>query len=104
MTTIRTLLIAIPVLAMTATASNAQSQSRDGAPYANSTPFPGASISANPHPRGSQAYCRTYARQTAANAYDAQVDRSEGFGSRFLTENSARRDGEDAYQRCLSRR
>lgn len=75
-------------------------------PYPNTdNPIRGARVSANPHPAGSDAYCRTYARQTAANAYEGRIDRSEdGFGVRRITEDFARRDGTRAYQRCRAGR
>ncbi|MDY8111011.1 hypothetical protein U0C82_17920 [Fulvimarina sp. 2208YS6-2-32] len=74
-------------------------------PYPSGTPIEGARISANPFPRGTPEFCAQYARQTAANEYEARIDRSEdGFGIRQLTEQQARRDGARAYQRCLDRR
>lgn len=73
-------------------------------PYPNGTPITGARISANPYERGSESFCRQYARQTAANEYEARIDRSEdSFGARAITEQYARRDGDRAYRRCLAR-
>ncbi len=74
-------------------------------PYPNLSPIAGARVSANPNPPGSEAFCRQYARQTAANQYEGQVDRREnGFGVRALTAQSAEADGERAYRRCLAGR
>ncbi|UIJ71478.1 hypothetical protein [Aurantimonas sp. HBX-1] len=75
-----------------------------GTPYPNLSPIAGAQVSANPNPRGSEAYCRQYARQTAANQYENLVDRGEDeFGARALKRQSALADGDRAYQRCLTR-
>ncbi|MER0239523.1 hypothetical protein [Fulvimarina sp. MAC8] len=74
-------------------------------PYPLENPIRGAAVSANPYRPGTPEYCRQYARQTAANAYEGRVDRGEdGFGVRALTEQDARRDGARAYERCLNRR
>ncbi|MCB8838680.1 hypothetical protein [Aurantimonas sp. VKM B-3413] len=90
-----------PILLLASAAGLAGCQAN--APFPNGSPF-GTTISANRHPRGSEAYCRQYANQTAGNAYENQVDRSEdGFGVRFLTEKSAQRRGAEAYRRCLGR-
>ena len=74
-------------------------------PYPNLSPIAGAQVSANPNPPGSEAFCRQYARQTAANQYENLVDRGEdGFGVRALNRQSASRNGERAYRRCLAGR
>ncbi|NDW05821.1 hypothetical protein [Jiella pacifica] len=74
------------------------------APYPNGSPFVGARVSANPYRQGTPEFCRQYARQTAANTYEGRIDRGEdGFGVRALTRQSAARDGERAYRRCLRR-
>ena len=75
------------------------------APYPNGSPFVGANVSANPYRQGTPEFCRRYARQTAANSYENRIDRGEdGFGVRALTRQSAARNGNRAYRRCLSRR
>ncbi|MBP0617645.1 hypothetical protein [Jiella mangrovi] len=74
-------------------------------PYPNNTPIVGARVSANPYRPGTPEFCRQYARQTAANAYENRVDRGEdGFGVRALTRQSAERSGDRAYRRCLTGR
>lgn len=74
-------------------------------PYPLESPIAGARVSANPYQPGTPEFCRQYARQTAANAYENRIDRGEdGFGVRALTEVDARRDGARAYERCLRRR
>ncbi|MCQ8781816.1 hypothetical protein [Mangrovibrevibacter kandeliae] len=73
-------------------------------PYPNQSPITGARIGANDAPRGSVEFCRTYARQTAANAYEDRISRDEdGFGVRAFNEQQASRDGNDAFERCLAR-
>lgn len=92
--------ILVPVLiaALPLAACNAS------APYPNGTPFASARVSANPYRPGTPQFCRQYARQTAANTYENRIDRSEdGFGVRALTQQSAARDGDRAYRRCLQR-
>ncbi|MEX6507385.1 hypothetical protein [Jiella sp. M17.18] len=74
------------------------------APYANGSPFYDATISANPYPRGSEAFCQQYARQTAANYYDGQSDPGDSFGAQVFTEQRARTQGDAAYRRCRARR
>lgn len=74
-------------------------------PYPNYNPITGAEVSANSRPQGTDAYCRQYARQTAGNAYDNRIDRSEdSFGAAAITRQRAIEAGERAYERCLSGR
>ena len=88
-----------------AAAACALSACQDSAPYPNPSPIYGARVSANPHSRGSEAFCREYARQTAGNSYENNVDRGEdSFGVRVFTEQQARRQGDDAYRRCRAGR
>ncbi|MEF2070163.1 hypothetical protein [Consotaella aegiceratis] len=69
------------------------------------TPYPGTPVSANPKPRGTEAFCRTYARQTASNAYEDRVDTDEdSWVVRQGTAEQARRTGDEAYRRCLAGR
>ena len=78
---------------------------RNSAPYPNPSPIYGARVSANPHPRGSEGFCREYARQTAGNSYENNVDRGEdSFGVRVFTEQRARDEGDAAYRRCRAGR
>lgn len=74
-------------------------------PYPNGSPIVGARVSANENPRGSDAFCRQYARQTAGNSYENRIDRGEdGFGVRALTRQRALDQGEAAYRRCRAGR
>ncbi|MBB4002540.1 MAG: hypothetical protein V7704_19865 [Aurantimonas endophytica] len=74
-------------------------------PYPNLSPIAGARVSANPNERGTPAFCRQYARQTAGNQYENLVDRGEdGFGVRALQRQSAIADGDRAYRNCLAGR
>ncbi|MBO0904352.1 hypothetical protein [Jiella sonneratiae] len=94
-----------PTLALAALLTAGLSACNAGTPYPNGSPFVGARVSANPYRPGTPEFCRRYARQTAANSYENNVDRGEdGFGVRALTRQSAERDGARAYRRCLERR
>ena len=78
-------------------------------PYPGGTPYPGArlsgaSVSGNPHPRGSEAFCRNYARQTASNQYEGNRDSGDGFGSDMFAAQQARDAGALAYDRCRAGR
>lgn len=73
-------------------------------PYPNGAPFYGAEVSGNAHPRGSEGFCRTYARQTAGNAYEGNRDSEDGFGRDLFTAEQARQAGERAYARCRAGR
>lgn len=73
-------------------------------PYPTPNPIYGAAVSANPYPPGSPQFCRTYARQTAGNSYENKIDRQDdSYGESFLYAQQARRQGQDAYRRCLAR-
>ncbi len=65
---------------------------------------PEASIGANDAPRGSRAFCETYARQSQDNFYDSNSDPDDGFGSNGLTYRQAQAAGDRAYRRCLAGR
>ncbi len=73
-------------------------------PYPNYNPIYGARVSANPNPRGTAAFCRTYARQTAGNDYFDNRDSGEGIGYDLIQQQRARESGRRAYQRCLAGR
>lgn len=73
-------------------------------PYPERIPVEGATVSANPNPRGSDAFCREYARQTTANQYEGQTDAGEGFGSSSLELRRAELAGDRAYERCRAGR
>lgn len=65
----------------------------------------GGTVSANPYPRGSDAFCQDYAQKTARNRYESSVDRGDdGFGARGLARVEAEREGGRAYQRCRAGR
>ena len=68
------------------------------------SPIIGARISANPHPRGTEAFCRTYARQTAGNQYEGNRDSDDSFGSNMFEAQRAKRAGDQAYARCRAGR
>ncbi|MBC8131199.1 MAG: hypothetical protein H7Y08_12860 [Rhizobiaceae bacterium] len=72
-------------------------------PYPNGTPIAGATLDANRAPRGSAAFCETYARQSAGNAYETSSDDST-FGRNFIEAQRARAAGQRAYDRCLAGR
>ncbi|BDA87136.1 hypothetical protein Sa4125_46780 [Aureimonas sp. SA4125] len=76
----------------------------DGTRYPSASPIYGARVSANPEARGSEAFCRTYARQTAGNQYEGSRDSGEGFSSNAAARRQAELAGERAYRRCLSGR
>lgn len=73
-------------------------------PYPNYNPIYGAFVSANPHPRGTAAFCRTYGRQTAGNDYFANRDSDEGIGYDLIQQQRAEEAGRRAYERCLAGR
>ena len=68
------------------------------------SPIIGARISANPHPRGTEAFCRTYARQTAGNQYEGNRDSGDSLGSDMAALQQAEMAGDAAYRRCLAGR
>lgn len=68
------------------------------------SPIAGARVSANAQPRGSEAFCRTYARQTAGNQYEGNRDSGDSFGSDLGALQQAERAGDVAYRRCLAGR
>jgi hypothetical protein len=70
-------------------------------PYPNGSPIYGARVSGNPEPRGSDAFCRNYARQTAGNQYEGNRDED---GGNFFEAERARRAGDRAYERCRAGR
>lgn len=76
----------------------------DGTRYPSASPIYGARVSANPAPRGSEAFCRNYARQTAGNQYEGSRDSGDSIGSNLMARRQAEMAGERAYQRCLSGR
>ena len=77
----------------------------DGATrFPNTSPIYGARVSANPAPRGSEAFCRNYARQTAGNQFEGNRDSRDGIGSNLFARRQAELAGERAYRRCLSGR
>jgi hypothetical protein len=69
-------------------------------PYPNGSPIVGAEVSANPNRRGSEAFCRDYARQTAGNRYESDRDSGDSFGSNAMARQQALRAGDAAYERC----
>lgn len=75
-------------------------------PYPNADPFYGfgATVDANRAPRGSPAFCENYARQSAANFYEANRDSDDSFGSSGFTYRQAELSGNQAYRRCLAGR
>lgn len=74
-------------------------------PYPNLSPIAGARVSANPHPRGTEAFCQQYGRQTAGNSYENRIDRDEdSISADLLYRQQARDDGAAAYRRCLAGR
>ncbi len=76
-----------------------------GTPYPNLSPIAGARVSANPNPRGTEAFCQQYGRQTAGNSYENRIDRDEdSIGADLLYRQQARDDGAAAYRRCLAGR
>ena len=73
-------------------------------PYPNGSPIYGARVSGNPAPRGSDAFCRNYARQTAGNQYEGNRDSDDSFGSNMFEAQRAKRAGDQAYARCRAGR
>ena len=73
-------------------------------PYPNGSPIFGARVSGNPHPRGSEEFCRNYARQTAGNEYEGNRDSDDSFGSNMFARERARQAGDRAYDRCRAGR
>ena len=70
----------------------------ENAPRSPHTPFYGASISANRAPRGSEAFCRQFSLQAAANRYETERDDDSGSGfARAVGDAEAER----AYSACL---
>ncbi|GGE22221.1 hypothetical protein GCM10011390_47000 [Aureimonas endophytica] len=65
---------------------------------------PEASVSANRAPRGSRAFCETYARQTQDNYYESNSDDDSGFGPNAFVYRQAQAAGDAAYRRCLAGR
>ena len=72
--------------------------------YPNTSPIYGARVSANSNPRGSEAFCRDYARQTAGNQYEGNRDSGDSIGANLFAREQAKAAGERAYRRCLSGR
>ena len=70
--------------------------------YPDITPFPNTYASANREPRGSDAFCRTYGRQSAANRLKSLE--TDGRGPSGIAVQQARREGDRAYARCRSGR
>lgn len=73
-------------------------------PYPDGTPIHGATVDANRAPRGSERFCRTYARQTAANAFEANRDSADRLGVDLIEAQRARDEGVRAYARCRAGR
>lgn len=73
-------------------------------PFPDRSPIYGARVSANPNSRGSERFCREYARQTAGNQYEGLADAGEGFGSNSIARRRAEAAGGRAYERCRAGR